>query len=188
MRGLVTAAIRIILIFVFLSTLNILGSNFYTLWFTSDLPSKPDFLSSVGVLLLIFLIIFVISWVLWWKAELFANYFAGSISDDELVINTNNTDLIKFVLRIVGICLIFFALPNVFGHVAYHIRYVVLYSGMSNYSIPQASEVMWWVTDAVQILIGIFLILWTKKPLNIVTSIRDFIEKPPEEDEGPNKN
>jgi hypothetical protein len=185
MRGLITAAIRVILILVFLRTLTILGSNFYTLWFTSNSPAKPDFLSSVGVLLIAFLIIFVISWVLWWKAEVVANYLAGSISDDELVINTNNRDLIKFVLRILGICLIFIALPNAFGHIAYH---VVLYSGMPDYSIPQTIEVMWWVTDTAQILIGIFLIIGVKKPLNIFTSIRDFIEEPQEKDQDGKNN
>jgi hypothetical protein len=138
--------------------------------------------------LIVFLIIFVISWLLWWKAELVACYLAGSISDDELVINTNNTNLIKLVLRIFGFCLIFIALPNLFGHIAYHIRYVAISSDLSGSSVPEAIEVMWWVTDTAQILIGILLIIGFKKPLNILKSIRDFIEEPPEEDPDENNN
>jgi hypothetical protein len=163
MRSLMTAGFRIVLILAFLQALITVGNDFYGLWANNNslngISANINFISSAGTLLIAFLVILLIFWVLWWKAGKICIFLAGDISDSEITINTSNVDLIKVVLRIFGMCLIVLSLSTLCGHIAYHIRYAGLTSGIESSPSHQANEMLWWVTDGLKIIIGIWLVL-----------------------------
>jgi hypothetical protein len=162
LRGLITAGIRIVLIFiffqVFIEVLNFLPSIFNSSGYSSN--SQYFSLKEVLIPICIFLVVLVILCIVWWKARRIASLLSGDKFDTQLVINTSNTELIRVVLRVFGICLICLTIPTLLGHVTYFINYQ---SQVSNdFPIIQANSppfVNYFVTDGTKILIGLWLVL-----------------------------
>jgi hypothetical protein len=167
-RGLITAGIRVIIIFSFLQALIILINNIYIFWSGDYTPTKGIF-NNILILSIAFLIIFLILWVIWWKAGSVATFLAGNIDENQLVINASNTDLIKTIMRVLGICLIFLTLPTLLGHIAFHI----VYKNINSDGIHQANEIMWWVTDGARLFIGVWLMLGGRGIINAINTIWD---------------
>ena len=101
MRGLVTAGIRIAMIFVFLLTLQSAISNIYAVWTTQYEQQKGDFYILTGLFLFIILILCIV----FWKAGSIARFLTGSIDENSLVTSTSNNDLVKCAIFILGTCI-----------------------------------------------------------------------------------
>ena len=117
MRSVVKAAIRIVLIYLFLTALLPLIQFFsVVLADTSDMPGIYTYSYFVFPVVLYILILCV----LWWKTNWLVRFLAGSAPDDSLVITTSNIDLFIVALRILGIFLIVNAIADLIGLISYH--------------------------------------------------------------------
>jgi hypothetical protein len=176
MRGLITAGIRIVLIFiffqVFVEVLNLLRSIFNYSSYSSN--SQYFSLKELLIPICIFLVVLVILCIVWWKAGRIASLLSGDKFDTQLVINTSNTELVRVVLRVFGLCLICLTIPTLLGHVTYFFNYQ---SQVNNdFPIIQASSppfVNYFVTDGTKILIGLWLVLGGRGIITAIDKIWD---------------
>lgn len=169
MRTLVRAAIRIILIYLFLETLlytirychDIIHTSTYfepqSIWF--------DLLVVIGVAIICFVILSFI----WWKTDWLVNVLAGEISNNELIITTSNLDLFKIVLRIFGVFLLIDSIPALVGLIGYHFSYPNDLINTSAGIRPQ--EIRELIIIGVKILIGFWMILGTKGIYKVIDII-----------------
>jgi hypothetical protein len=170
MRMLVRAAIRVILIFLFLDVIftciRYIGEfNVYSLrgeieniWF--------QYLIIIGVTI----ISLVILALLWLRTDWIVHVLTGKTYDRELVINTSNVDLMKVAMRILGIYLLVDGIPSLLGLIGYHFAIKEPDLMGNNYI---ANEVSKFVIVCVKIFAGIWLVLGTKGIYSIITSIDD---------------
>jgi heme/copper-type cytochrome/quinol oxidase subunit 4 len=87
MRALITAGIRIIVIFSFIQALIILVNNIY-LFLTGSYESTVSRTNDLGIMLIVFFLILLVLWVVWWKAGPIAGFLGGNIEENQLTINT----------------------------------------------------------------------------------------------------
>lgn len=169
MRTLVRAAIRIILIYLFLETL------FYTIRYCCDIfhiytyfePRSRwfDLLVIIGAAV----ICFVILSLLWWKTDWLVNVLAGKVSNHELIIATSNLDLFKVAIRILGIFLLITSIPALVGLIGYHFSYPD--DLFNTYAGIQPQEIRELIIIGMKILIGIGMILGTKGIYRVIDII-----------------
>ncbi|MFH1032275.1 MAG: hypothetical protein V1767_06920 [Chloroflexota bacterium] len=169
MRSIIKAALRVVIVFAFLEIVASLVKSIGSLLTFRHIPDAQDLSTFYVNISIASLIGLLILWAMWWKTDAIVRILVGNISENELVINTSNLDLIKVSMRILGIYLLATSIPDLFGLIAYHIQNVNLYVELNNIDPKlQADEIKWWVTTGVTILIGIWLVLGSR---GIVTAI-----------------
>jgi hypothetical protein len=177
MRMFVRAAVRIILVVLFLQTIlatlrYITEPNIHnrvtaiTHWepFSTIIGAA---LISIGILAL-----------LWWRTDWLVRVLTGRVYDRELIISTSNIDLMKVAMRILGAYLIVSGIPSLIGNIGFHIA--LLDSDLLVMYTPDLERNL--IVPVIQILIGFWLVLGTKgivKTLNVLDDKVHII--PPEE-------
>jgi hypothetical protein len=158
MRGIITAGVRILTIYLFINILVILGNDFFIIWNTRNLPGETNSMN-ISIFVSVCLVIIFILWVIWVKASSLSRFLAGDIDDNNIVIQSTSVDIMKVAMRILGFCLIATTLPTLLGLAAYHIRIINGDWRMPISESTQAAEIKSWVIATVTILIGIWLVL-----------------------------
>jgi hypothetical protein len=174
MRGIITAAIRIILIFFFFQVINQIIIFFQSIFYTPPDYYEEYMLQVVLIPIAIFLSILLAIMVVWWKADTIALWLLGNSIDTQIVINTTNTELTKVILRVFGICLICLSIPVILGHIAYYFQFQSQIA--DDYPVIQSSAppfVSYFVTDVVKILISLWLILGSRGIVTAINKIWD---------------
>ena len=154
MRALIKAAIRIIIIIMFLrlvySLIQYVSAIFTSLKYTSPIY----ILGMIAVGLIGILVLYL----LWRKTDWLVRILAGNIKDNELVIKTSNLDLIKVAMGILGIYLLVTSVPDLFGLLVYHIHITKVAPDLLLMPTEQALEIKQWVTTTITILVGVWLV------------------------------
>ncbi|RPJ63891.1 MAG: hypothetical protein EHM12_01175 [Dehalococcoidia bacterium] len=159
MRTLIKAVVRIVIALMawgwFLSLVQ-------TIFSFANFISHPEYGTGLGQYLfmsaaLILLIGGAVLLVLLWRnTDWLVGVLAGNIDEKQLVINTTNLDLITVVLRILGISLIFTALPALAGHI---VNQAIITNGPFQVAPDvQARAVESMITTGGTILIGVWLL------------------------------
>ena len=185
MRIAIKATIRVILIYIFLSSLvslisygvNIFNSHHFY-------PEDYGFLFTLALLILGMVLITLILLALWWKTDWIVGIIAGDIPENEIKISTTNLDLIKVAMRILGIFLLVYSIPTLVGLIGYHFS---LPADSPDFPSVHADEIRNLLVAGVKIVFGVWLLLGTRGIMNTVDKVWDKAhmvrdeEKTPEE-------
>jgi hypothetical protein len=164
MKSIIKAAIRIIIIIIFVRSLVMLVNNLANLRVMSvqiQLYDEPQ--STIyylyGIYIVGFLVVTAILFLIWKKTDWIVKILAGGLNENELNINTSNMDLIKVAMYILGMYLIVTSIPDLFGLLAYHLRLTGEESELIYTAQQKASTIQHFVTSGITIVIGTWLVL-----------------------------
>jgi hypothetical protein len=111
----------------------------------------------VGLLILVAIGILIIFYG-WWRTDSIIRLMIGNVCDDKLVINTDDTDLYKVLIKFLGIVLLVISIPFLLGHLGG----LLIITTMSPENLMYLSsniqhEIADSITQFVTLLIGIWL-------------------------------
>ena len=159
MRSLIKAAIRIIIILFFFQLLRQFLSAISSFTYMSHYSGYEDIAFPLAIVIATGIVAIIVLVVLWIKTDWLVKVIAGDLNENELVINTSNSDLIKTALRILGLFLLITSIPELLGLASYHIR---IENELSNAFMSLSPEqkahlTQEWILLIVKIIIGIWL-------------------------------
>lgn len=173
MRLAVKACIRIIIIFIalqaFFSFLNYASSMIFNYQVYSEDYNLPF---QVAVLAVSALVVAAVLGVLWWRTNWVVNVLVGRMPERELVVSTSNLDLVRVAMRILGIVLLVFAVPELIGLIGYHFSVQDEFGGTVLY-YNTADEVRDLIIAVVKILLGVWLLVGTRKIVKAIDKVWD---------------
>jgi hypothetical protein len=164
MRSLIRAAVRIIIIVMFILMVKMLLINAQWIamnWHDSD---SQYLYSQIGITAGQFVVYSAILALLWIKTDWIVRVIAGNIDDNEIVISTSNLDLVKVAMQILGMVLLATSVPVLLGFIAYHFRITHLYEELelSVTATQYATELRSFVEYIVKLVLGTWLLLGTR--------------------------
>lgn len=165
MRSIIKAAIRIIIVIMFLKSLLGLVNNLSGVLINPALYEYRYSFYTVAISLAIIFTGMLILYLLWRKTDWLVRIIAGNINENEVVISTSNLDLIKVAMRILGIYLLVTSVPTLIGMISYHL------SLGSEFPRQMAMILKDYVTEVITILIGAWLVLGTKGINKVVDNV-----------------
>lgn len=175
MRLFIKAAFRVMLVWLLIDIVLSLISQISNLMIQTRLYPFEDYFpwvplgfaiaaSLVGVLLL---------WVLWMKTDRVVNLLTGKQDTGTVVISTTNFDFMQAAVRIIGLILILWGLPDLFGAISYLVGLNPAYFETYRLSTEVASGIRWLVTAAAKIILGTILVLGWRQLVNTINKYWD---------------
>jgi hypothetical protein len=159
MKAIAQGVIRVLTILFFLRVFSLLlNYGTYITSYYSHKYSGWNIYYELVLAIAITIISGVIIYFGWWKSEKIAKILVGDLSQEPLVINTSNGELIKLILSILGIFLFVQAIADIGGLVAYQIRassdeYLSYTTGAES----SANQIKNWVTTLITLVFSIIL-------------------------------
>lgn len=170
MRAIIKAALRIIIIILFITLLRNVLINVQII----ILGYHNEYYDNIFIDISIFIGFFILSTALlyffWRKTDWFVKILAGKTVDTELTISTSNIDLLKVAMRILGMYLIITSIPDLIGLSAYHIRLLQVKDFVYPYTL-QAEVIKDAIVGLITFGIGIWLLLGTRRITRIIDNI-----------------
>ena len=170
MRTLIKAAVRIIIIFMFVAVFKIVINSAQWIIRGPGINIEQNiyyFIVTIGGQLVIYTLILCL---LWWKTDWIVRIIAGNSDDNELVIKTANLDLLKVAMRIFGIFLIVTSIPDLFGLATYHMV-LIPESDLIYTPVQKANGLMNLVTTIVTMAIGAWLVIGTRGITKVIDHV-----------------
>jgi hypothetical protein len=123
MKTLIRAAVRIIIIVMFVMMVKMLLVNIqWTALNFRDGSIRQISYYQIGLTVDQFGVYSAILALLWLRTDWIVRVIAGNIDDSELVISTSNLDLIRVSMQILGMVLLATSIPKLLGLGAYYFR------------------------------------------------------------------
>ena len=178
MRSLIRAAVRIIIIVMFVMMVKMLIVNIqWTAMNFHDESIRQILYYQIGLTVGQFGVYSAILALLWLKTDWIVRFIAGNIDDSEIVISTSNLDLVKVAMQILGMVLLATSIPKLLGFGAYHFRILDMVEKLDvpSSAVSRATELESFVTIMVTLLIGLWLTIGTR---GIVKAIDNVMNAP----------
>ena len=171
MRSIIKAAVRVIIIIIFVSLLkHVISTLQWLITIPNNYMIPQDLPYLIGIVGGPFIIFTLILYFLWRNTDWIVRVIAGNLNDNELVIKTSNLDLVKVFMRIFGIFLIVTSIPELFGLAVYHIVLIIpdelMYSPIS-----RATTLMNIVTIVLTMGVGTWLVIGTRGITKVIDNV-----------------
>jgi hypothetical protein len=178
MRSLIKAIFRVFLVIAFFQTIWILinfVSRLYTPGNIYGNFESTDKLQSLGIAAGIFIVVTIALVLLWRKTDTIIKMVAGNISDNEIVINTTNSELYRIIMRVLGIIIIVTNVPSFLVTLGYNFLYIKIINDVP-YEISASGIITELLIRGISILLGIWLIIGNKSIVNAKNNIMNWID------------
>ncbi|MBN1643717.1 MAG: hypothetical protein JW856_02715 [Dehalococcoidales bacterium] len=119
------------------------------------------------------MILLVLTGFLWWKTDRVVKIIAGNIPESEVSVTTSNSELLRTLMRFLGVCIIVLNIPPVVRVFAYYFATVNTTGG----TFPIESL----IEEIVTILLGIWLVVGNKGIMKAYRGVKDYIQPPIDE-------
>jgi hypothetical protein len=163
MRGLAKIGLRLMLIYIFITTLTS-GINYsVSAWSSYAEVSGVRYYSfSWYPLVYIFGYIIALGLIVWvfLKSEAIINWLAGNTEDTQIVLSTSNEDLFNFLLRFLGIILVIQNAAWLLGFLGYWAAFIAPNHGKLDVA---SSEITSLFTHGLTVVAGVVLIMGTSR-------------------------
>ena len=174
MRSLIRAAVRVIIIVMFVMMVKMLLVNIQWVAMNFHDESLRQILYyQIGLTVGQFGVYSAILALLWLKTDWIVRVIAGNIDDNELLITSSNLDLVRVAMQILGMVLLATSIPKLLGLGAYHFRILNLVEKLDvpSSAVSQATELQSFVIIIVTFLIGLWLVLGTRGIVKAIDSV-----------------
>lgn len=169
MKMLLKAIIRVLAILLIIQLLSVVVQYLglaISAFNSSTSSNRSNAFVDVGVSLFVCVLGVLVALFFWIKADWVVKRITGNSDDNGLVINISNQDLIKVILRGLGIYLIVISIPKLAGTAAYYLYMTKQYSGTIFPPDLIANQIQQWVVQGITLLIGKWLLSGSKPILN----------------------
>jgi hypothetical protein len=136
---------------------------------------STDKLQSLGIAAGIFIVVTIALVLLWRKTDTIIKMVAGNISDNEIVINTTNSELYRIIMRVLGIIIIVTNVPSFLVTLGYNFLYIKIINDIT-YEISASGIITELLIRGISILLGIWLIIGNKSIVNAKNNIMNWID------------